>query len=267
MQTQAPRRKSPTPEEIVARQKRDAKTLRAQEQPTMKSPYAPPAMPKLPAAAPSQTAVAVPDSRDSVERYVDTVAPTVIAGELIKFSKEGKFVINETGEELSPDADFIALCDEMLVGYIRFHGDDAPPDRAQGLLYNGFVLPPRASLGDMDESLWEPGLSGEPADPWQHQMNLVLQNPTTQALYTFATSSVTGRRSVGNLLHHYNRLRKKDADLYPVVRLRPSGFQHKDPRVGWVNTPSFVVVGSMSKNSAAVPDTSVAADMNDEIKF
>jgi len=50
-----------------------------------------------------------------------------------------------------------------------------------------------------------------------------------------------------------------------VVRLKIGGFQHRDDRVGWVKTPVLAVVGRAPKDSAAKPDTSIAADMNDEI--
>jgi hypothetical protein len=63
------------------------------------------------------------------------------------------------------------------------------------------------------------------------------------------------------------RLRRADANLYPVVRLKPGGFQHKDSRVGWVAVPSFVVVGKASKDTAVKPDTTLAGEMNDEIPF
>jgi hypothetical protein len=33
---------------------------------------------------------------------------------------EGKFVVTETEEEINPDDDFTALCDETLIGWIRF---------------------------------------------------------------------------------------------------------------------------------------------------
>jgi hypothetical protein len=51
----------------------------------------------------------------------------------------------------------------------------------------------------------------------------------------------------------------------PVVRLRTGGYQHNDSRVGWVVTPVFVVFGKTSRDSAAKPDTSQAATLNDEI--
>jgi hypothetical protein len=43
-------------------------------------------------AATGSTAVATPDTRTDVQRYVDEIAPSSIAGRMIKFSKEGKFV-------------------------------------------------------------------------------------------------------------------------------------------------------------------------------
>ena len=79
--------------------------------------------------------------------------------------------------------------------------------------------------------------------------------------------SITGRRAIGNLLRHYDRLVKTHPDFYPVIRLKVGGFQHRDDRVGWVNVPVLAVVGRAPKDSAAKPDTSLAADMGDEIPF
>jgi hypothetical protein len=74
-------------------------------------------------------------------------------------------------------------------------------------------------------------------------------------------------RDVGNLLRHYDRMRKKDDDHYPVVRLKVSGYNHKDERVGWVHVPVFAVVGKAPKASAAIPDTSLRGDLDDNIPF
>jgi hypothetical protein len=56
---------------------------------------------------------------------------------------------------------------------------------------------------------------------------------------------------------------RTDPDSYPVVRLKPSGYEHK--KFGWVDTPSFAIAGRTPKTSTAIPDTSVEADMNDAI--
>jgi hypothetical protein len=216
-----------------------------------------------------KTDIALPDTRTPQQAYLDEIAPpSSLVGRPIKFDgKAGKWLFGDTDEEISPDTDFIPLCDEILIGWIKFNGKGEQPDRIQGLLYDGFVMPPLSSLPDRDQSKWELGLDGEPADPWQHQMCLILQSPGTHELGTFATSSRTGRRAVGNLLRHYDRMRKKDDDHYPVVRLKVSGYNHRDERVGWVHTPVFAVVGKASKASAAIPDTSPSGDLDDAIPF
>jgi hypothetical protein len=112
-----------------------------------------------------------------------------------------------------------------------------------------------------DRPVWRAGRS------LSHQVCLVLQTPGTHELFTYATTSKTGRRAIGNLLRHYDRMRRKDVDHYPVVRLKSSGFNHRDPRIGFVPTPLLAVVGTAPKASAAIPDTSPAADLNDQIPF
>jgi hypothetical protein len=214
--------------------------------------------------------VAVPDGRTDVQKYLDEIAPAGIAGRLIKFGKEGTFVTADDGEPVTEGAEFIALCDETLVGWIKFNREkdsDAPPERVAGLLYDGFVPPPRESLGDTNPAQWELGLSGAPEDPWLHQNCLVLQNTETKELYTFATTSKTGRRAVGNLLKHYDRMRRDGSNELPVVRLKSGGFNHRDDRIGWVHVPVFVICGRAPRDSAVKPDTSLAANMNDEIPF
>ena len=246
-------RRPPTAAEVLARQKADAERQRGGNGTAV-------------ATTTASTAVAVPDKRTAPAQYLDEIAPASIVGRLIKFSKEGQFVTSDDGEPVSDVAEFVALCDQTLIGWLKFN-EDAPPDREMGLLYDGFVMPSRATLGDTDETKWPVGLSGRPDDPWKHQICLVLQNTETQELFTFATSSQTGRRSVGNLLRHFDRMLRMNPGELPVVRLKPSGFQHRDDRVGWVPTPAFAVVGRAPRDSTAKPDTSPSGDMNDIIPF
>src|SRR5262249_7372501 len=214
-----------------------------------------------------ETAVALPDTRTGIERYLDEIAPAAVVGRLIKFSKDGQFITADDGEPISDVAEFVLLAKETLVGWIRFNEAGEAPDRHIGLLYGGFTMPPRDRLGDSDESKWAAGLNGLPEDPWKHQIYLVLQNAESGELYTYIASSQTARRSVGHLLRHYNRLQRTHADEYPVVRLKAGGFQHRDERVGWVSTPAFAVVGRRPKDSTARPDTSRATDFDDSLPF
>jgi hypothetical protein len=209
--------------------------------------------------------VAVSSNKSYRERYLDEVATTSIAGRLIKFDKSGKFVTPDDEAEVSEHQDYIALCDEVMVGWIKFNGAGEAPDRVMGLLYDGFEMPPRESLGDNDKTQWDEGLDGRPADPWQHQMLLVLQQCDTKELFTFVTNSITGRRAIGTLLRHYDRICRGGGDDLPVVRLRPGGFKHKDERVGWVNVPTFIVFGKTPRDCAARPDTSTEGVLNDSL--
>ena len=146
------KRQPPTPEQIRAQQKRDAEKNRAGVQAN------------LPAAA-KATAVAAPDTRTGVQKYLDEIAPASIVGRPVKFSKEGKFITADDDAEIGDDVDHVALCDQTLVGFMRFHKDGSPPDRMMGLLYEGFTMPPRANLGDLDPTNGKPGLTGNRPTP------------------------------------------------------------------------------------------------------
>ena len=261
MKTQTAKRQPPTPGQVVAEQKRRAAKDAAEAR------AATSANAVVPAKS-ADVAVATPDARTDVQRYLDDIAPSGIVGRLIKFSKDGNFVFADTDEPVDEAAEFIALCDQTLIGWIRFHNDGAtPPDRVMGLLYDGFQMPARTTLGDLDQSEWQAGLSGAPEDPWKHQVCAVLQLTGTGELVTFATISTTGRRAVGNLLRHYDRMQRTNPGELPVVRLRAGGFNHRDERVGWVPVPVFAIVGRAPRDSVAKPDTGVAADLNDQIPF
>jgi hypothetical protein len=225
----------------------------------------------VPATIAANTEMALPDTRTPIQQYLDLVAPASIVGRMIRFDgKGGRFITPDNDEEVDGSIDFVALCDQTLIGWIKFNGEGNPPDKKMGLLYDHppFIMPPRNSLGDDDQTKWELGLDGKPADPWQHFQYLVLQNGSTGELFTFTTSNITGRSAVGNLLKHYNRLQKTHPDQYPVVKLRPGGYKPRDPRRGdWQPTPVFVVVGKTPKDGTAQPDTSIQADLNDSIPF
>jgi hypothetical protein len=208
-----------------------------------------------------------PDNRTPVQRYLDEHVPVTLVGRVIRASKEHVFVTPDDGEPVPDDVDFVALVDQTMIGLIRFNGESTPPDQLMGLLYDGFQMPDHSALGDLDPSKWEIGLDGRPQDPWRHFNYLVLQRGDTGEMFTYTAGSVTGRRAVGNLLRHYDRLQKTHPDMYPVVRLKVGGFNHRDERVGWVQTPVFAVVGRHPKDDAAKPDSSPQADFDDSVPF
>jgi hypothetical protein len=95
------------------------------------------------AMAPKQenTVPAAADNRSYRERYLDQVAPSSIVGRMIKFSKDGVFVTADDIAEVPEDAEFLALCDQTLIGWLKFNEPGEPPQRAMGLLYDNFVMP------------------------------------------------------------------------------------------------------------------------------
>jgi hypothetical protein len=256
-----------TSAQILEQQKKDADRARAAR-------TAAPAAAKPPANNGSRTVsvaagTAVPavyPDRTPSEEYLDEISPmSTCVGRPVKFNgQEAKFLYDDTAEEISPDTDFLALCGETLVGHIRFHADGSPPDTVMGLLYEGFK-PDREALGDLNEADWPAGLSGQPEDPWRHQVCLVLQTPGTCELATFRTMNPTGRAAVGRLLRYYERLIKKHPDHVPIVRLKKGGYNDKKYGRGWIDTPVFVVVGKALPESTTIPDSSRAADFDDNI--
>jgi hypothetical protein len=247
-----------TTDQVLRQQQQDAERDRAQLAPTQ-------AENRAAVARSTSTALTAPAARLALDRYLDDIAPASVTGRMLKFNKAGQYVTADDGTVIGDDIDFIANCPQTLAGYIKFN-PDGPPDRAMGLIFDGFIVPERESLGDLDENDWPRGLSGGPEDPWRHQMCLVLQQAGTAELFTFVTSSKTGRAAVGKLLQHFRRTQKTHPGMLPVVRLKQGGFDSKKGH-GWVTTPAFAVVGKVSEDSAVKPDTSLSADLNDEIPW
>ena len=125
---------------------------------------------------------------------------------------------------MSTDTEFAVLADQTMIGWVKFNGEGELPDREMGLLYDNFVMPTRESLGDLDQSKWDIGLSNEPQDPWQHQVYLVLQNAgsdelddAVRAVLALALTDVGREReavslAIGALAKHLPRYQRSMAN-------------------------------------------------------
>ena len=218
----------------------------------------------LPAVAPTpkSTAVILKDELDEINRTLDEISPTTMAGLMVKFTKDGAFEVTSTGVRLDNMTDFRARCAETHYGYVRFNGEGQPPDRAMGPLYGGYKVR-REDLGDSDENAWEiDRFTGKPRDPWIFQFWLVLENVATHELYTFVTGSVTGTRAVKRLLEHFNRLQETKPGADPIVKLVRSSYKHR--KFGEVPIPMFQVTG---RDIGGPPPPPLAKELNDAINF
>jgi hypothetical protein len=255
-------RRIPTSDEVLAQQAHHYNTLAETKPPAGNG-----NLPARPVASDGGVVAKPATSQAVVNAYLDAIAPAQLVGREIQFSKNGDFITRDDEKTISETRVFINHADQTLIGRIKFNGKGEKPDVHMGLLYEGYIMPGRESLGDNDPATWELGLNGEPQDPWQNQMYVVLQDAETDEMFTFVSRSVTGLRAIGNLLRHYERLKKTHPDMYPLVNLKKGGFNHRDTRVGWVSTPAFAVVGRHPKDSAAKPDASPRSDLEDEVPF
>jgi hypothetical protein len=151
------------------------------------------------------------------------------SGVLFKFAKDQRFRRIDDGEEIPLGTEFTVIYDQIQVGWIRFYGKGMPPERKMGPLFEGFSPPPRDTLGETDPSVWEKGLI--------------------------------------RVIDECTKMLRREPDQYPVVKLALGSFQHRDDRVGRVTVPAFVRVGKTPKTGTAKIDTSIEADLNDEIPW
>ena len=144
------------------------------------------------------------------------MAPAGIAGRLIKWSKDGNYITTDDDQEVAPKSEFVLLADETLIGWIKFAGPGEPPERHAGLLFDGYeMLEPRGARRPRPDQV---GIGfGRPArrSVAASAKSIVLQNTETAELFTFSTTSKTGRRAVGNLLRHYTACRRPSPTSCP----------------------------------------------------
>jgi hypothetical protein len=241
------KRKPPSVPQVLADQKKQTEAARA----------------LVPAAPASVPAVVTPTPAGD---YLDEIAGGS-PGRTIRFDgKVGKFITADDKKEVDAGRRFAARCDQCLVGWLKFNGAGQRPDRIQELWHAGYQLPAREGLGDLDRSKWPDGLNGEPANPWVHALALVLQETDEAAgMFCFETRSITGRKAVGTLLRHYQRMRHDGKEAFPIVSLRAGGY-NSNRGFGWVPVPVFAIIGT----TAAADQTKVASfgeELGDEIAY
>jgi len=175
---------------------------------------------------------------------------------LLKFVK-GKWYVGD--DELSPGRKFIAHVPQLTQGMVKFF-DGKVAEQRVGIVADGFVLPNRDELGDIDSSKWETDHAGAPRDPWCHQYYLPLEDPDTGELFTFVTGSQGGNSAIGRLTSQFVRNVRNGL---PMIRLATGSYKHKT--FGRVEVPEFSVTGwtGAFHNVAPRPD----GNLEEEIPF
>ena len=244
-----------TPEQVRAQQKADAEKANTALQASLPAIVKRAALPALPAI-------------DGADAYIDR-NPTMMVGRGIKpNSKSGVIAFTDDETPVSPDREFTVIAESIWCGFARLE-EGQPTKYAGGLLFDpkGFHRPAREELGDDDPTQWPVSkFDGEPGDPWKESVFVPLEDSTTGELFTLQIVSKPRSAAiyaVDGLLRHCHMLMRRSPDMCPVIKLKMSQYESKKYGMQW--KPLFQVVGKTSRASAAKPDTSIGADMDDAI--
>jgi hypothetical protein len=183
--------------------------------------------------------------RNYFELYAESISRTALVGDLLTFTRFGEYKAGRDKYDVPVGTVLVAHMPTLTIGYIKWV-EKRPVDHVMGLVADGFVPPKRETLGDLDKDLWERWERDDDddddrrRDPWQLTNYLVMSDPETKDLYTFAASSKTGLSSLGELVKAYGQRMRQFPDEYPTVELQCR--HYNDQRYGEVRFPGFKVV-------------------------
>jgi hypothetical protein len=164
---------------------------------------------------------------------------------LLKF-KKGHYWLDNS--EIPLDSEYIAYAIGFTKQWICWE-NSKPIERHTYRMSEGKIVPEREDLDRQDQSKWEEGLDGRPADPWQLNFILPLENPTTGDLVVFSSSSFGGKRAIGELCNSWARRASRQVLGQPIVKLQVKDMPTK--KYGPIPRPHFEVVGYVSEPGAA----------------
>ena len=166
---------------------------------------------------------------------------SAIFGKMLKFTIDGKYKVDKTNY-LPNNTTLVAI--DVVTAWVKWQ-DGKPIEHR--VTQPGQVHPDRADLPDRDESTWEPGINGQPADPWRDTRYLRLIDPRTGQDYTFVTDTYGGRKVVGDLKSQISNVRFACPGAVPLVQL---GSTMMKTAFGLKPRPEFKVVGWRDNNNS-----------------
>jgi hypothetical protein len=220
-------------------------------------------MSKEPAKQETQTSMALTTHGTELENIATAAQEDAGFEKILKF-KKGEYFVGE--EEILLGSEYLAHVVGWTKCWIKFV-DGEVAERKIYPVAKGARPPDREDLDDLDESKWEEGLDGKPADPWVYQYLLPLENRSNGELVIFVTSSFGGRRAVADLCQLYTRRTQKMGPGQPIIKLAKAEMPTK--KFGKVPRPLFEVIGwdNNPVESSPPAETSSSGDTNDSIPF
>lgn len=172
--------------------------------------------------------VAQQQGRNAYQAFADEVRQTGIEGSLLRFTKSGDWIAGQEEEDIPEGTELIMGLNTLKRGWVKW-ADQKPVDSRMGLVSEGFRPCNREELGDLDEDEWEKDDDDNSRDPWQDTMQVLLKDPESGEVYTYATASKSGKTALGEVAQVYgDRLQDgEDPDAMPVIKLASSFYKHK----------------------------------------
>jgi hypothetical protein len=172
----------------------------------------------------------------------EKVGNSLIVGKMLKFTVDSKYKVDKA-DILPANTSLVAV--DVTTTWVKWQNDKPIEHR---ITRPGQLHPDRDELPDLDKTMWQRGLNGEPADPWRDTRYLRLIDPRTGQDYTFVTDTYGGRKAVGDLKSQISNVRFAYSGAVPVVQL---GSTMMKTAFGLKPRPEFKVVGWRNKGNGA----------------
>jgi hypothetical protein len=245
-----------TAEQIRKQQKADA------EKGTAKLKAHLPALPEQQLTLPAIPAI------QGTDAFIDR-NPSMLVGRVIRTNgKDGTVIFTDDGSTVPDDLSFTVLTDSIWCGWVRLVEGEIS-QYSGGLLFDkDFHRVGRDELGDINVKDWPVSkFDNLPTDPWKECCLMPLEGEAGE-MFTLQVQSKPRSAAIfaiDGLLRHCRQLRRRHPDFCPVIKIGMTQYESKKFGMQW--KPNYQVVGKTEKASVSAPDTSIAADMNDEIGF
>jgi hypothetical protein len=191
--------------------------------------------------------------RNAYQQVKTETQATNIEGLLLRFTKQGDWIAGPVDKEIEiPEGtEMIVGMNVFVRGWQKWEGNK-PTESRMGLVSEGYQPSLREDLGDLDKAQWEEiGDPPQRRDPWQETYMCLMLDRKTEQVYTFSTSSKSGRTAIGEVSGAYgDRIQDgEDADEMPIVSLESSSYKHSV--YGKIMIPVFRITGKWVKPTPA----------------
>ena len=135
---------------------------------------------------------------DPFELYLqrEDGAAVFFEGDYVFFNgQSGKWTRGPDKEPIGATVPFLCNMHEISVGWIKFV-DGKIADRQIGRIIDGYVRPPRETLGDLEQRHWPLNRRGEREDPWKKVTYLPMRCMADDEPVVYGPFSDTARRAI-----------------------------------------------------------------------